>query len=107
MILLLKCNNVIDINNRSYSELEIVKDWETYEEFLMWIHNEYKNKTDTKIKMSSLSWYRFMNDWCNEDNEDYMKNKNLLDKFITIERSDNGKCVYKYNYNKLSKFSLF
>ena len=101
-------NNVIEINNRVYEELEIVKDWENYETFLMWLNTEYTNKTDTKIRMSSVSWYRMYQDWCNEDNEDYMKNKLLLDKFIKIEQSEDRKRqYYKFKYNKLKDFSLF
>ena len=104
---LLKCNNVIDINCRSYSELEIVKDWENYETFLMWLVDN-NNESGVNIKMSSVSWWRFYTDWCNEDNEDYLKNKLLLDKFIKVEQSeDRKKKFYKFKYNKLKDFGLF
>ena len=84
---LIKCNNVVEICNRTYSELEIVKDWDTYEEFLMFLVSERSNgDSQVKINFSSVSWYRFMSEWCNEDNEDYVKNKILLDKFV-ISRS--------------------
>ncbi len=104
---LIKCNNVIEISNRLFSEIEMCKGFDCYETFLLWLNNEYTNKTDTKIKMNSISWYRFYQDYCNEDSENYTKNKILIDKFVDLDYSDSGKCIYKFKYNKLITFDLF